>query len=217
VDYFTSDAEPSQDANRRQGDGHRMDVDRFPTGGRLSGLAEQGGSVRGSEFNGNGHADGNPLAHLGHSPLERPANGVECFGGERRIPTCPCAAKEVLQELLDRLTHLKWSEDELFAVHLAVEEALMNALKHGNCLDASKYVHMVTELSERQVRIQITDEGSGFDPEDVPDPTLDENLEVPSGRGLMLMRAFMTRVEFNERGNQVTMEKLRSPSATVQN
>ena len=89
----------------------------------------------------------------------------------------------------------------------------MNAIKHGNGLDASKEVHVLSELTERRFWIQISDEGPGFNPEDVPDPTLDENLELPSGRGLMLMRTFMAKVEFNERGNKVTMEKHRSPSS----
>ena len=132
---------------------------------------------------------------------------------ERRFATCTRAAKELLDDVLRRLTELEWGEDDLFGVHLAVEEALMNAIKHGNALDASKEVHVRSELSNWRFWIQITDEGPGFNPEDVPDPTLDENLELPSGRGLMLMRTFMAKVEFNERGNKVTMEKHRSPSS----
>ena len=57
------------------------------------------------------------------------------------------------------------------------------------------------------LQIVIEDEGDGFDPDDVPDPTLEENLELPSGRGLMLMKTFMTTVQYNEKGNRVFMEK----------
>lgn len=133
----------------------------------------------------------------------------DSWSRERRFPTDTKAAKEVLDEVLDRLGQFQWTEDEVFGVHLAVEEALMNAIKHGNALDSSKYVHVVSHLDCRTFRIQITDEGPGFDPNSVPDPTLDENLELPSGRGLMLMRTYMSKVEYNERGNQVTMEKVR--------
>ncbi len=60
------------------------------------------------------------------------------------------------------------------------------------------------------MRIIIEDEGNGFRPEDVPDPTEDENLEKPCGRGIMLMRAFLSVVEYNERGNRVVLEKNRN-------
>ena len=61
----------------------------------------------------------------------------------------------------------------------------------------------------RRIRIEITDEGRGFDPSALPDPTCGDHLHAPRGRGVMLMRAFMSRVEFNARGNRVTMEKER--------
>jgi len=60
------------------------------------------------------------------------------------------------------------------------------------------------------VRVVIEDEGAGFCLQDVPDPTDDENLEKPCGRGIMLMRAFLSVVEYNERGNQVILEKHRN-------
>ena len=65
-------------------------------------------------------------------------------------------------------------------------------------------------LSDNLLFVQVEDQGNGFNPNDVPDPTLDENLELPSGRGLMLMRTFMSMVEYNDKGNRVTMEKKRS-------
>jgi serine/threonine-protein kinase RsbW len=66
------------------------------------------------------------------------------------------------------------------------------------------------QISAEKVRIIIEDEGSGFRPQDVPDPTEDENLEKPCGRGIMLMRAFLSVVEYNERGNRVVLEKNRN-------
>ena len=128
---------------------------------------------------------------------------------QKRIPSDPLAGREVMEELLRQLDKIDWLAEELFGVHLAVEEALVNAIKHGNREDVSKLVYFVCRVSSERLRIEIEDEGPGFNPHDVPDPTDDDNLEVPSGRGIMLMKSFMTTVEYNERGNQVVMEKFR--------
>jgi serine/threonine-protein kinase RsbW len=66
-------------------------------------------------------------------------------------------------------------------------------------------------VAAERVRIEIIDEGEGFDPAIVPDCTLEDRLDVPSGRGVMLIRSFMTRVEYNEKGNAVVLEKARLP------
>jgi serine/threonine-protein kinase RsbW len=126
---------------------------------------------------------------------------------EERFKTDTDKAKELLDRYLSELSKHGWDEQEVFGVHLAAEEALMNALKHGNQLDAEKWVFVNLFISEMATRIEIEDEGGGFEPADVPDPTDDENLEIPSGRGLMLMRSFMSNVEFNDRGNRVAMFK----------
>lgn len=134
------------------------------------------------------------------------------WSSEHSIPSDTAAGRAVLDALLRQLQLHEWGEHDTFAVHLAVEEALVNAIKHGNQDDPAKQVHVVSRVSVESVLIEIADEGPGFDPGAVPDPTEDENLEAPSGRGLMLMRSFMSRVEFNARGNRVVMEKRRSPS-----
>ena len=127
---------------------------------------------------------------------------------ELRIPSDSAAGKAVIDNLLAKLTELEWVENDIFGVHLAVEEAVVNAIKHGNQNDRNKFVHIVCKTSPTHLRVEITDEGEGFDPTDVPDPTDVENLELPSGRGLMLMRSFMTSISFNEKGNCVVMEKV---------
>ncbi|MGE0606803.1 MAG: ATP-binding protein [Pirellulales bacterium] len=129
------------------------------------------------------------------------------------IPSVPHESRRVLDELLAQLREQSWVEHDVFSVHLAMEEALMNAIKHGNKLDARKCIHVVCKLSPQMLRIEVTDEGSGFDPAAVPDCTEDDRLEVPSGRGLMLMKSFMTDVEYNERCNGVILEKARTPAA----
>ncbi len=101
----------------------------------------------------------------------------------------------------------EFSEPELFAIRLAVEEALTNAIKHGNGSDPAKNVRIEYEIDPEQVRIRIEDEGPGFDPEEVPDPTDPEFLERPCGRGLMFMEHYMSNVRFSMQGRCVEMWK----------
>ena len=119
-----------------------------------------------------------------------------------------------IQELIEGSLHSAgYTEHEIFAIKLALEEALVNAIKHGNQMDADKRVFVVFSVTPERFDIRITDEGAGFNPEDVPDPTAIENLERPCGRGLLLMRGFMTEVEYHGRGNVVRMAKVREASA----
>jgi serine/threonine-protein kinase RsbW len=119
------------------------------------------------------------------------------------------AARHVLNELLTQLKKDAWAPNDIFGVHLAMEEALVNAIMHGNRHDDGKHVTIRCCLSPRTVHIEISDEGEGFDPNVLPDPTDSQRLHVPGGRGVMLMREFMSSVEFNAAGNKVVMEKRR--------
>ena len=113
-----------------------------------------------------------------------------------------------IQDDIERLLQAHHiNEHEAFSIKLALEEALVNAIKHGNQMDRAKKVRIAYQFFADRFDVQITDEGPGFDPGDVPDPTAFENLERPCGRGLMLMRHYMTAVAFNERGNCVHMSK----------
>jgi len=103
-----------------------------------------------------------------------------------------------------------YSESDIFAIKLAVEEALVNAIKHGNQMDPDKRVRVSYRITPDRFDVRIADEGPGFDPTDVPDPTLDEFVERPCGRGLLLIRGFMTDVQYHGRGNEVTMTKVRN-------
>jgi serine/threonine-protein kinase RsbW len=129
---------------------------------------------------------------------------------EHLIPSQSGAGRRVQQEILDQLTRQLWGPRDVFSIHLAMEEALSNAIKHGNRCDPSKSVRIRCLLWPDRVRIEIADEGAGFRVSEVPDPTCPERIEAPTGRGVMLMRSFMSRVEYNELGNQVVMEKERS-------
>ena len=134
---------------------------------------------------------------------------------EKQIPSERGAGRRLIEEVLGKLKQHEWFDHDIFGVHLALEEALANAIRHGNGLDASKQVRILCNVSRYCVRIEVEDEGQGFDPADVPDPTDDVRLEVASGRGIMLMRSFMSRVEYNESGNRVVLEKeIQRQSAT---
>jgi serine/threonine-protein kinase RsbW len=98
---------------------------------------------------------------------------------------------------------------------LSLEEALVNALRHGHGLDPTKVVRVRYHVAADVVLAEVEDEGPGFDPRAVPDPLKDENLERPSGRGILLMRRYMTSVEHKGRGNHLTLCLRRSGVARV--
>lgn len=127
----------------------------------------------------------------------------------QQIPSERGAGQSIAEEILEELRKAEWDEKDIFGIRLALEEALVNAIIHGNRLDQGKSVSVDCKMSSDKVWIRIADEGPGFHPEDVPDPTAPENLERPCGRGIMLMRNFMSFVEYNRQGNCVTMEKQR--------
>lgn len=97
-----------------------------------------------------------------------------------------------------------------FNVRVALCEALANAILYGNRGDRSKMVQLRARYGPFVIEIDVTDEGTGFDPQAVPDPTLPENLERPDGRGVFLIRRLMDEVRFNDRGNSVCMTLRRS-------
>jgi serine/threonine-protein kinase RsbW len=128
---------------------------------------------------------------------------------DQLIQSNPAIGRQLLDDILERLKALRWSRRDIFGVHLAVDEALINAILHGNSLDEAKHVRFCCWLSPKKVRVEITDEGPGFDPESLPDPTDCEHLDHPGGRGVLLMRAFMSNVEFLDHGSHVVLEKVR--------
>ncbi|MDX1970591.1 MAG: ATP-binding protein [Planctomycetaceae bacterium] len=127
------------------------------------------------------------------------------------IPSDTAKGQEVQERIVGRLEELEFPPRDVFGVRLALEEALVNAIKHGNGMDPDKNVKIMWRIDPVSVCVEIEDEGPGFIPAEVPDPTAEENLERPCGRGIMLMKSFMSRVEYNERGNRVILEKRRDP------
>ncbi|NRA58019.1 MAG: ATP-binding protein [Phycisphaerales bacterium] len=94
----------------------------------------------------------------------------------------------------------------VFAVRLALEEAMTNAFKHGlKDLPEGTPITVDYTITEARVSIAVEDPGPGFDPDDVPDPTAEENLTRPGGRGLLLIRSYMTHAEFKNQGRRLEM------------
>ena len=115
----------------------------------------------------------------------------------------------LIQEVLDVLRRESWTPHDLFGVEMALEESLANAVHHGNEDDPKKSVHFECGISDSLIRIQVEDEGPGFDFNSLQDPRSPENLEKASGRGVLLMHGFMSKVDYDNHGKHVTMEKNR--------
>ena len=99
--------------------------------------------------------------------------------------------------LVDLCQRAGCAEDEEYWLVTALREAVANAVRHGNDQDPNRVVRVAYSINNSTVTIRVEDEGEGFDPEEIPDPTDPENLLRPSGRGIFYMRQFMNRVEFS--------------------
>ncbi|MEL7499082.1 MAG: ATP-binding protein [Planctomycetota bacterium] len=129
---------------------------------------------------------------------------------DQQIASNPNNCSKVIELLLDQLSAGDWSGKDTFGIHMAMEEAIMNAICHGNQRCETKHVHIEIEISDESFYARISDQGEGFKLEDVPDPTAIENLEKTSGRGVRLIQHFIDVVKYNENGNSVELKKMKS-------
>jgi serine/threonine-protein kinase RsbW len=160
----------------------------------------------------------------GGSRQERQPAGGETVGRngsdvvKATIPSDFSAGFRIQQQILDAAARHGFKEQCLFAIKIAVEEALVNAIKHGNKQDLSKQVVIEAAITPGQAEIVIEDQGPGFDRTSVPDPLAEENLEKPSGRGILLIESYMTHVTWDLGGRRVKMIKNaadKGPGCTV--
>jgi serine/threonine-protein kinase RsbW len=124
------------------------------------------------------------------------------------IPSEHVASRDVQKAILDEVERCKFDAGSVFAIKLALEEGMQNAHKHGNKQDPNKKIHVEYSVTPERFEITIEDEGPGFDLKEVPDPTEEENLEKCSGRGIMLIGAYMTKVEYSKGGRRLHMVKV---------
>ena len=127
------------------------------------------------------------------------------------IPGELAQAKKPEADILRELRRCGYCNETTFAIKLTLEEALTNAIKHGNLGDPTKTVTIRYAITPTQAVFCVCDQGAGFDPRDVPDPTSPDRLPLPNGRGIMLMRAYMDEVRFRRDGCEVFFVKRRQP------
>ncbi len=113
----------------------------------------------------------------------------------------------ILEAVAETLAAFGYSRRDIFGIRLALEEAVVNAIKHGHRYDPTKQVQVRYQISPEKALLEVEDQGPGFDPSQVPDCTSLEGQEKSSGRGLLLMRSYLTWVRYNERGNRLTFCK----------
>jgi serine/threonine-protein kinase RsbW len=126
------------------------------------------------------------------------------------LPSHIEAVADAAVAMTDFLRNCGVSEELSFGIEMAVRESVTNAMVHGNQEDESKSVEVIFNCHDNELEIEVRDQGEGFDPTDVPDPTNAENLLKTSGRGIFLMRTFMDEIEWRNRpegGTAVRMTK----------
>lgn len=127
------------------------------------------------------------------------------------VPNDLAAAKAPEMTILGEAEVCGYSENAMFAIKLALEEAMTNAFRHGNRRDPDKHITIRYQVSSERIVIEVIDEGQGFEPDEVPDPTQPEYIDRPHGRGIMLMRAYLDSVEYSKAGNAVRLVILNKP------
>lgn len=128
------------------------------------------------------------------------------FSKELIIPSQPDCIRKV-EEFIDEIrSALEFREDVYGNVMVAITEAVNNSIHHGNSLDSQKTVTIRCEaLNVFRLKVEVLDEGPGFDPDLLKDPTSEENLEKPGGRGVFLMRNLADEISFTDQGRRVQM------------
>jgi len=111
--------------------------------------------------------------------------------------------------ILEQLQRHRFSAHAIFGIKLALEEALTNAVKHGNRCDPAKPVTVRYAVTDEKIVVIVRDEGCGFEPDKTPDPTVPERLPLPNGRGIMLIRAYMDEVYYRDHGREIYFMKRR--------
>jgi len=137
--------------------------------------------------------------------FERPIHGREKIDLE--LPSDLTLMNAVLEYLLNRVDRLGLIKTEQSNLFVALDEAFVNAVKHGNRNDPTKLLRVTAELSAHEAIFTVEDEGDGFDVREIPDPTDPANLFKSSGRGVLLIYNIMDEVEYSERGNRLKMVK----------
>ena len=133
----------------------------------------------------------------------------EVFSRRFVLPNRRAEIEAAQRQVVEALQQRQYDAESCFAVRVALGEALANAFKHGNQDDAEKAVTLECRIDATRVTLEVEDEGEGFDPSSIPNPTEPENLDIPAGRGIAMMRSYMTEVSFVPPGNRVRLTYVR--------
>jgi serine/threonine-protein kinase RsbW len=125
----------------------------------------------------------------------------------QRIPNDLAAIKTLIERFTSELERQEYDSETTFAIALGFTEAVANAFIHGNKRDANKFITVSYHLDHEGAEIEVSDEGRGFDPSQIPDASSDEGLVRPSGRGVLLMRSLFDGVQFLDGGTCVRLSK----------
>ena len=158
----------------------------------VGGSNRRGGSSRPSRAKGGG-ASGGLNGHAAPAKL--------AF----TIPSDYQRGNEVQARILEAAREAGFAGEHFFGLRIALEEALVNAIKHGNGLDLNKKVHIAAKITPRRIEVVVEDEGPGFHRGAVPDPTHEDNLTKTSGRGILLIEAYMSSVKWDRGGRRLRM------------
>lgn len=125
-----------------------------------------------------------------------------------KIKSKPSEIPKAVNKIISSLEVLGLEEHVIFRLRLALEEAILNAIQHGNNFNPKLEVKVDFWQKRNELIFTVEDEGEGFDYKNLPDPTQEINRLKTSGRGIFLIRNIMDKIEFNEKGNRITMTKL---------
>ena len=143
------------------------------------------------------------------------AGTMQTISGQLILSSHIDAVVRARVELIPKLRRLGYSQSEMFGTQLALEETVTNSVQHGNRNDPQKRITINFVLSPQELWIEVIDEGAGFDLSTVPDPTTPDRLQVPSGRGIFLVRAFMNEVTYQDGGRRVELRKSRGNTSSI--
>lgn len=132
-----------------------------------------------------------------------------------QIPSDTSKGLEIQERIVTLMEKFEYSMRDIFAMRLALEEAVTNAIRHGNKSDPDKKVTIEAEVGAERMHVEVEDEGEGFEPGDVPDPTADDYIDRPNGRGLLLMKAYLNRFEYTNSGRRLRMERERNSELPI--
>jgi serine/threonine-protein kinase RsbW len=125
----------------------------------------------------------------------------------RRLPSKLENVTPFIREVLEKMKSLPLPEEEIFPIKLSLEEALTNAMRHGNKLNPDLSVDVDLDFDDDRIVVKVKDQGDGFDMAHVGDPTRGENAQKPGGRGVFLIKRLMSHVEYFDGGRGIKMVK----------